>query len=135
MACVLLVDDEPEMLYTLKEVLRARGYETVTARSAREALELLDGVDAAITDYSMPEMDGLSLLAALRQRGETFPVILLTAQGSERLAVRSRAAGVFRHLTKPFDIDNLSLVVEQAIASQARDGAAHPVAVKPGEDT
>ena len=65
MARVLLVDDEPALLFTLSQLLKSRGIEPVLARSAKEALSSLDGIDGVVTDYSMPEMDGVQLVQAL----------------------------------------------------------------------
>ncbi len=118
MARVLLVDDEPAVLFAVKEVVRAAGHEPVLARSGKEALERLEGVDAVVTDFAMPEMDGLALLAAVRERDEALPVILLTAQGSERVAVRAMKAGAYEYVTKPFDIDEMSLVIERALETR-----------------
>jgi two-component system response regulator AtoC len=114
MAKVLLVDDEPGVLYTLQEVLDERGDEVVTARSGQEALERFEGVEAVVTDLAMPGMDGLELLRALRERDASLPVIVLTAQGSERAAVSAMKAGAHDYLRKPFDIDEVGLVVERA---------------------
>ena len=106
------------MLYAVKEVVRAAGHEPVLARSGKEALERLEGVDAVVTDFGMPEMDGLALLAAIRERDGSLPVILLTAQGSERVAVRAMKAGAYEYVTKPFDIDEMTLVVERALETR-----------------
>jgi two-component system response regulator AtoC len=119
MSRVLLVDDEPAMLYALNQVVRARGHATVTARSGREALDALEDVDAVVTDFSMPEMDGIALLQAIHERDATLPVVLLTAHGSERVAVRAMKAGAYEYVTKPFDIDELGLVVERALEARA----------------
>ncbi len=114
MARVLLVDDEPGVLFTLTEVLEERGDEVVTATSGQAALELLEGVEAVVTDLAMPGMDGLKLLGALHEREPALPVIVLTAQGSERTAVSAMKAGAHDYLRKPFDIDEVGLVVERA---------------------
>jgi len=114
MAKVLLVDDEPGVLFTLTEVLEERGDEVVTASSGEAALERLEGVEAVITDLAMPGMDGLTLLRALRERDPALPVIVLTAQGSERAAVSAMKAGAHDYLRKPFDIDEVGLGVERA---------------------
>jgi two-component system response regulator AtoC len=117
MAKVLLVDDEPGVLFTLTEVLEERGDEIVTASSGQAALELLDGVEAVVTDLAMPGMGGLELLRALRERDAALPVIVLTAHGSERAAVSAMKAGAHDYLRKPFDIDEVGLVVERAAES------------------
>jgi two-component system, NtrC family, response regulator AtoC len=119
MGRILVVDDEPAVLFTLKEVLSERGHEPVTAPSGREALERLDGVEAVITDLAMPGMDGLALLAAIRERDAALPVVLLTAHGSEKVAVSAMKAGAYDYAAKPFDIDELVVVVERALEARA----------------
>jgi CheY-like chemotaxis protein len=63
MARVLLVDDEASVRFALKELVQARGWEPLVARSAAEALELVERADAVVTDFLMPEMDGMELVA------------------------------------------------------------------------
>ena len=118
MARVLLVDDDPAVLFATKEVVRAAGHEPVLARSGKEALERLEDVDAVVTDFAMPEMDGIALLASIRERDATLPVILLTAQGSERVAVRAMKSGAYEYVTKPYDIDEMTLVIERALETR-----------------
>jgi DNA-binding NtrC family response regulator len=119
MAKVLVVDDEPAVLFTLKEVLAERGHEPITATNGQEALARLEGAEAVITDLTMPGMDGLALLAAIRERDPTLPVVLLTAHGSEKVAVQAMKAGAYDYATKPFDIDELIVVVERALEARA----------------
>src|SRR6266851_2746408 len=116
---VLLVDDEPALLFTLSQLLKSRGLEPVLAHSAKEALAKLDGVDGVVTDYSMPDMDGVQLVQAVHERNESLPVIMLTAHGSERLAVRAMKAGAYEYVTKPLDIDEMGLVLERALEARA----------------
>jgi len=118
MASVLLVDDDPSVLFALKEVVSERGWEPLVARSGPEALKLVDRVDAVVTDFSMPEMDGMDLLRAIRDRDEALPVILLTAHGSERLAVRAIRAGAYEYVPKPFDVDELGVALERALEAR-----------------
>src|SRR5438309_11137266 len=107
------------MLFALKELTKQRRHEVVLARSGQEALAHLDGVDAVITDYAMPEMDGVQLTQAIRERDESLPVILLTAHGSERVAVRAMKSGAYEYVTKPFEIDEISLVIDRAVEARA----------------
>jgi DNA-binding NtrC family response regulator len=119
MARVLVVDDEPAMLFALKELVRSRGLEPVLARSGQEALGHLEHVDAVVTDFAMPGFDGLQLLAAVRERDEALPVIFLTAQGSERVAVRAMKGGAYDYVTKPFDIDEMAAILDRALEARA----------------
>ena len=86
---ILLVDDEPGVLFTLREVLDERGHEVIVAASGEEALTRLDGVTVAITDLAMTGMDGLELLAAIRERDRELPVVL--AHRARLRARRGRA--------------------------------------------
>jgi DNA-binding NtrC family response regulator len=116
---VLLVDDEPSVLFTLTQLLKSRGIEAVLARSGKEALAKVEDVDSVVTDYSMPEMDGVQLLQAIRERDESLPVIMMTAHGSERIAVRAMKSGAYEYVTKPFDIDEMSLVIDRALEARS----------------
>jgi DNA-binding NtrC family response regulator len=115
---ILLVDDEPGVLFTLSEVLTDRGHRVVTARSGADALTKLDEADTVLTDLSMPGMDGLELMAQVVQRDPALPVILLTAHGSERVAVAAMKQGAYHYLAKPFDIDEVSVVIERALEAR-----------------
>src|SRR5260370_15993693 len=119
MGRLLLVDDEPAILFALKEVAKSRGHEALLARSGAEALAKLEGVDTVVTDYAMPEMDGVQLLQAIHARDEFLPVIILTAHGSERIAVRSMKTGAYEYVTKPFDIEEMSQVIDRALEARA----------------
>ncbi|MCX5742763.1 MAG: sigma-54 dependent transcriptional regulator [Proteobacteria bacterium] len=118
MSSVLLVDDEPGVLFTLSEVLTERGHRVITARSGSEALGKLDDADVVLTDLAMPGMDGLELMGHLAQRDATLPIILLTAHGSERVAVAAMKQGAYDYLPKPFDIDEVALVIERALETR-----------------
>ena len=114
----LLVDDEPSVRAALKELVQGRGWEPLVARSGAEALGLVDRADAVVTDFSMPEMDGMELLRAVHDRDENLPVILLTAHGSERLAVRAIRAGAYEYVPKPFDVDEMVLALGRALEAR-----------------
>jgi two-component system response regulator AtoC len=118
MSSVLLVDDEPGVLFTLSEVLAERGHRVLGARSAAEALAKIDDADAVVTDLAMPGMDGLALMAEISARDPALPVILLTAHGSERVAVAAMKQGAYDYLAKPFDIDEVALVIERALEAR-----------------
>jgi DNA-binding NtrC family response regulator len=118
MARVLLVDDEPAVRAALRELVQGRGWEPLLARSGSEALDLVERADAVVTDFAMPEMDGMELLRVIHERDESLPVILLTAHGSERLAVRAIKAGAYEYVTKPFDVDEMLVAIERAVEAR-----------------
>jgi len=118
MARVLLVDDDQAVLFALGELLETGGHEVVAVRSAQPALAALDGVDVVIADYSMPGMDGLALLEEIRAQDPALPVILLTAHGSERVAVRAMKNGAYDYLSKPFDNDEVGYSIDRALETR-----------------
>jgi DNA-binding NtrC family response regulator len=115
---ILLVDDEPAVLFTLSEVLTERGHRVLTARSGAEALPKLDDADTVVTDLAMPGMDGLELMTQIVARDPSLPVLLLTAHGSERVAVAAMKQGAYDYLAKPFDIDEVAVVIERALETR-----------------
>jgi two-component system response regulator AtoC len=118
MSTVLLVDDEPGVLYTLSEVLKERGHAISSARSGADALGKLEDADVVITDLAMPGMNGLELMGQIVARDPSLPVILLTAHGSERVAVAAMKQGAYDYLAKPFDIDEVALVIARALEAR-----------------
>jgi two-component system response regulator AtoC len=115
---VLVVDDESSVRVALRELVQGRGWEPLVARSGAEALELVDRADAVVTDFSMPDMDGMELLRAIHERDQTLPVVLLTAHGSERLAVRAIRAGAYEYVPKPFDVDEMIVALGRALEAR-----------------
>ncbi|WP_242393761.1 sigma-54-dependent transcriptional regulator [Anaeromyxobacter oryzisoli] len=119
MARILLVDDDAAVRAALAELTRSQGHEAVLAASGAEALAALEGADVVVTDLAMPGMDGLELLRAVHERDEALPVVLLTAHGSERIAVRAMKAGAYEYVSKPFDVDEMALVLDRAAEARA----------------
>jgi two-component system, NtrC family, response regulator AtoC len=114
---VMVVDDDAETLALLREVVGKEGYDVETAEDAETALLQLGEwqPDLIITDIHMPGMDGLALLAAVREKEPDIPVVLLTAFGSLKTAVDAIKAGAFDYLSKPFIVDDIRLVVRRAL--------------------
>lgn len=113
---VLVVDDEPLMLRILSRVLRAIGYRVECASSGTAGLELARNTpfDLVVSDISMPDMDGISLLRHLRAEAPDVPVILVTGDPTVATAVKALEFGAFHYLTKPVDETRLSEVVGKA---------------------
>ena len=119
MGRVLLVDDDPGVLYALSELLRSCGHEVVTAGGGAEGLERLEDVGVVVTDLAMPGMNGLELLEQVRERDAALPVIVITAHGSERAAVQAMKQGAYDYLAKPFDSDQVIYSIERALETHA----------------
>jgi two-component system, OmpR family, response regulator len=103
----LVVDDDPELLQSVSDYLRRFGFEAVAASTAAQMRSLLSqgGVDMVVLDVMLPDGDGLSICAALRQRPETanLPVIMLTAQGDPHSRVLGLELGADDYIAKPFE--------------------------------
>ena len=114
---VMVVDDDAETLALLHEIVAKEGFEVETAEDAETALRRLEQwqPELVITDIHMPGMDGLALLAAVREKEPDIPVVLLTAYGSLKTAVDAIKAGAFDYLSKPFVVDDIRLVVRRAL--------------------
>jgi two-component system NtrC family response regulator len=107
MYSILVVDDEPNYLVILSELLRDEGFEVFTAPSGAEGLALVQNVDLdlVITDMQMPGMDGLQLLQAIKKINSDLPVVMITAFAEVDKAVVAMQAGAFNYLAKPFSND------------------------------
>jgi two-component system response regulator AtoC len=113
---VLVADDEENLRLVLKTLLRRSGYEVEAAGSGEEALALVEsfGPDFVITDVRMPRMGGLDLLATLRAKGNDATVIVMSAYGSNDLALEAMKAGAYDYVSKPFKPDEIVLVLKKA---------------------
>jgi DNA-binding NtrC family response regulator len=115
---LLIVDDEPDMLPLLKRTISAEvNWEILTALSAREALEIMarKRVDLVLLDIKMPEMDGMELLALLRESPDPPTIIMMTAYGVIDLAVEAIRKGAYDFITKPLEDTRLLLTLQKAM--------------------
>ena len=116
---VLVVDDEPLVRWSIAETLRAHGCDIVEASDAHGALEVvLDSAlepDAVMLDLKLPDSDDLSLLEAVRRTLPQVPVILMTAFGTPEVIDEAKRLGAFTVLDKPFELDELDLLIERAL--------------------
>lgn len=106
---ILLAEDETSLSRALVKILEKNNYTAEAVDNGLDALDYLEsgGYDAAILDVMMPRMDGISVLKALRQRGNTVPVIMLTAKAEIEDKVLGLDSGANDYLTKPFDTREL----------------------------
>lgn len=123
---ILVVDDSREMREFLTEVVfRPEGYQVVAVPCVEDALDVIDRhmPDLIITDFNMPGMSGLDMLDALRSKGVTTPIILITATGSEETAIRAFRSGIVDYFIKPFDPMALMECAKETMAAASRDTA------------
>lgn len=120
---ILIVDDEANQRLMLEQALRALAYDwqISTAASAQEALELLalHAPDLIITDYHMPSMNGLELIARVRDRRILSRIILITAYSSPELYEAAQRLNVDHYLTKPVPLTLLRRLATTALEQEA----------------
>jgi two-component system, NtrC family, response regulator AtoC len=117
MSRVLVLDDDASLRFTLEAVLSDAGLSVETCDGGASGLAAFEarGADVVLTDLAMPDMDGMQVLERMRAADPSVPVMMLTAHGSERVAVAAMKAGAFDYIPKPFDPDELVLAVRRAI--------------------
>ncbi|MBL8388420.1 MAG: sigma-54-dependent Fis family transcriptional regulator [Hydrogenophaga sp.] len=124
-ACVLVVDDEPDLRTLYELTLLREGYEVVSASDLAQAREWLGQrqFNVLISDMRLPDGLGLELLRELAEQQRTEKTIVITAYGSAENAVEALKSGAFDYLTKPVDLKQLRAAVQAALQSQRHDPA------------
>jgi two-component system response regulator AtoC len=114
---ILIVDDEPDMISLLERIITSQGkYEILKANTGLQALDILSEheADLVLADLIMPEMDGMELLEKVKEKWPDKTIIIITACGSIENAVEAMKKGAYDYLTKPFQYDDLLLVLDRA---------------------
>ncbi|HEV8551002.1 MAG TPA: EAL domain-containing protein [Polyangiaceae bacterium] len=114
---ILVADDDDASRAFLARGLRSAGYDVIVAADGREAIGLLreKPVDAIVSDISMPEMSGIQLLKAIRQRDADVPVVLVTGSPDVESAMEAVKFGALLYLRKPIDLEELRRVMARAV--------------------
>jgi DNA-binding NtrC family response regulator len=116
---VLVVDDEASLRTALFRIFDRKGFQVVTASRIEEAkvfTPVEQPLDLAIIDLNLPDGDGMTLMASIKEAHPTCEVIILTGHGSIELAIKATQGGAFHFLTKPFQIEELTSLTEKALA-------------------
>ncbi len=114
---ILVVDDESGPRDLLEEALSQKGYQVKTAKSGEQACQLLDkaAFDLVLTDLKMPGLNGIELLNKIRALSPEIHVIIITGYASLRSAIEAIRGGAYDYLTKPFQLAELYVVVNNAV--------------------
>ena len=114
---ILIVDDEADIALILKLQLEDAGYDTIRAKDGGEALELLNREEFSLVllDIKLPKLDGIEVLEHLGPALQNVAVVMMTAHGSEDLAVESMKKGALDYIAKPFSAEDLLKKVERAL--------------------
>lgn len=130
---ILVVDDEPNIRRVLEAVLAKDGHTVYVAENGRKGLEVLTnqpGIDVLISDLIMPDINGVELLASAKELNPAISVLMITAHGTIKSAVDAMRLGAFDYIPKPFDLDDIKLVVKNALERKGlEDGG--PAAPRP----
>ena len=112
---ILIIDDEEHMCWALERAMKQEGYQVQTATRGRAGLKLIkeECPSLVILDLKMPEMDGMEVLKQAKEMIPKLPVVMLTAHGTIETAIEAMKMGASDYLTKPFDLDELKLVIKQ----------------------
>ncbi|MCI5066119.1 sigma-54 dependent transcriptional regulator [bacterium] len=115
---ILIVEDADTLRTVLSDVLVAEGYETVSVATAEEALRVFPDhtFHCILSDYRLPEMDGIQLLQAIREQNQEVPFLIMTAFGTIDIAVEAMQLGANDFITKPFDPSDLQGKIQEVIS-------------------
>jgi DNA-binding NtrC family response regulator len=132
---ILIADDDVDIRDILKDTLKSLGGTIVTAANGEECLDRVEasGPDLILLDIEMPIMNGLDVLKALKQRGNNAAVIMITAYGTIERAVQAMKQGAYDFITKPFDLDHITLTVEKALERERLKRGLESFAVEAAE--
>jgi two-component system KDP operon response regulator KdpE len=127
-ATVLIVDDEPPIRRLLRTSLQAQGYRTIEAETGAAAVAAAAAAapDLVLLDLGLPDMDGLDVIRALRQRGAT-PILVLSSRDDERGKVAALDLGADDYVTKPFGMDELVARLRTALRHRLQQEGAQPL--------
>jgi two-component system response regulator (stage 0 sporulation protein F) len=123
---VLIVDDQNGIRILLVEVFSVEGYQTYQASNGKIALEIVrnECPDLVLLDMKIPGMDGLEILKHIKQIDESIKVIMMTAYGELDMIKEASDLGALMHFTKPFDIDELRIAVNNELSDSSTTGFA-----------
>jgi len=117
---ILVIDDEEQMLDSLRLNLQQTGYSVSTAASGEAGLALFEGggFDLVLCDLQLPDVPGMEVLKKLKEMHPATEVIIISAYGSIENAVEATKAGAFHFVEKPFEFDELQLLIDRALERQ-----------------
>ncbi len=123
--CILVVDDEVKMVRAISDLLRAKGFEVLTAYDGEEALNVYyeknTKIDLIILDVMMPKINGMEVLEDIRMEKELVPIIMLSAKGEEYDQLQGFQIGADDYITKPFSPSLLIARIENVLKRVGRD--------------
>jgi len=118
---ILLVDDDPNCLDAIDQILQRDGYETIKAEEGLPALKIISEniVDLAIIDFNLPDIDGIHVLHEIKRMYRDMPAIIMTSEHSREVRMASLEAGAYSFITKPINIPIFRNIVLKATQSSS----------------
>ena len=120
METILIVDDNRDMQFTLSNVLKEEGYETIAVGDGERAIKEVkrSAPNLVLLDIKLPGMDGMKILEEMKQVDKDLIIVMLTAFGDVKDAVKAMRLGAFDYITKPFDNEEITLIIKKALHTQ-----------------
>jgi two-component system response regulator AtoC len=137
MESILIVDDNADLRMTLSDTLREEGFDTFAVEDGKAAIKKIKKVrpDLALLDIKLPGMDGVELLEEMKRIDKNLIIIMLTAYGDIKDAVKALKLGAFDYITKPFDNEELIIVIRKALQSHYLSREVEILRTRLGEKT
>jgi len=125
--CVLIVDDEPPIRRLLRNTLAVQNFRTIEAATGREALDAVrrEKPDLIILDLGLPDLDGLEVIKAVREKSQ-LPIVVLSSRGDERGKVSALDLGADDYVTKPFGVNELMARIRAALRHRLQEQGSLP---------
>lgn len=116
---ILIIEDNEDLVFSLTKVLQNEGYHVVSANSGEDGLSILqkDLIDLILLDLNLPKMNGLEILSKVKENDPDMVVLMMTASTGVQPAIEALKKGAFEYLMKPFELDELKVVVRNALES------------------
>lgn len=114
---ILVVDDDKDMCWILSQILEEEGYKVLTSSSGKEAIKVTkkEKPNLILLDLEMPGINGVETLRRVRRFNKDVPVIVISASENERLVNEALKLGIFAHIPKMFNLEELVVMVKQAV--------------------
>ena len=120
MESILIVEDNKDMQFILSKILKEKGYKTIIAGDGIRAIEKVEKYipDLVLLDIKLPKLDGMQVLDMIKKIDEDLPIIMITAFGNIKGAVNAMKSGAYDYITKPFNNEELILIIQKALKAQ-----------------
>jgi DNA-binding NtrC family response regulator len=131
---ILVVDDDEVMRQTLSDVLKKKGYAVSTAETGGQTISSIKEqlFDLVLLDIRLPDMDGLDVLKSVKEIESDLMVIVMTAYSDVQTAVMAMKSGAYDYIDKPFELEELKILIQKALETQNLRNEIRQLAKPPG---